>query len=222
MRNTRPLLLVTFILAAALIPSAITAFGKDKVFSLPRAYHAKTYPAHESHDDEKVSIAADPYDMPEKTAGTFMVDYKREGFLPIFLILSNDGDGAVSLADMKVTLVTRKRSKIGPAEPDDIFRRISKQTTRGDEPQRPFPLPKKKSTTISKEARDEVKDSQFMARAVEPHGNQSGFLFFDVGDIDSPLAGAKLVVTGLTDSKGHDLFYFEIPMEKYLSYQPVK
>ncbi|MCU1306482.1 MAG: hypothetical protein JWN45_1177, partial [Acidobacteriaceae bacterium] len=100
MRNTRRLLLVTFILAAALIPSAITAFGKDKAFSLPRAYNAKTYPAHETHDDEKVSIAADPYDMPEKTAGTFTVDYKREGFLPIFLILSNDGDGAVSLADM--------------------------------------------------------------------------------------------------------------------------
>jgi hypothetical protein len=217
MRNARRILLLAFILAAV-----ISAFGKDKAFSLPRAFNAKTYPAHETHDDEKVSVAADPYDMPEKTAGVFTVDYKREGFLPIFLILTNDGDSAVSLTDMKVTLVTRKRSKIGPADPDDIFRRISKQNMRGDEPQRPFPLPKKKPTTVSKEAREEVKDSQFMARAVEPHGNQSGFLFFDVDDIDSPLAGAKLVITGLTDSKGHELFYFEIPMEKYLSYQPVK
>src|SRR5206468_3912518 len=122
-----------FILITALLPASVTAFGKDKVFSLPRAFNAKTYPAHETHDDEKVSIAADPYDMPEKVAGVFTVDYKKEGFLPIFLIVTNDGDGAVSLADMKVTLVTRKRSKVGPAEPDDIYRRISKQTVRGDE-----------------------------------------------------------------------------------------
>jgi len=222
MRNTRRLLLVAFFLAAVLVPITNTAFGKDKVFSSPRAFHAKTYPAHETHDDEKVSIAADPYDMPEKTVGVFTVNYKNEGLLPIFLIFSNDGDGAVSLADLKVTLVTRKRTKISPANTDDIYRRISKQTVRGDEPQRPFPFPKRKSTTISKEAREEVKDSQFMARAVEPHGNQAGFLFFDVDEIESPLAGAKLVITGLADSKGHDLFYFEIPMEKYLSYQPVK
>jgi hypothetical protein len=123
---------------------------------------------------------------------------------------------------MRVTLVTRKRIKIIPAETDDIFRRISKQTVRGDEPKRPFPLPKKKSTTISKEARDEVKDAQFMARAVEPHGTQAGFLFFDVEDVESPLAGAKLVVTGLADSNGHELFFFEIPMEKYLGYKAIK
>jgi hypothetical protein len=222
MGNTRRLLLVAFVITAVLLPIANRAFGKDKIFSLPRAFNAKTYPAHETHDDEKVSIAVDPYDMPEKTVGVFTVDYKKEGLLPIFLIFSNDGDGAISLTDMRVTLVTRKRTKISPAETDDIYRRISKQTMRGDEPRRPFPLPKRKSTTISKEAREEVKDSQFMARAVEPHGNQSGFLFFDVDDIESPLAGAKLVITGLADSKGHDLFYFEIPMEKYLSYQPVK
>jgi hypothetical protein len=222
MGNTRRLLLVALVITAVLLPIANRAFGKDKIFSLPRAFNAKTYPAHETHDDEKFSIAADPYDMPEKTVGVFTVDYKKEGLLPIFLIFSNDGDGAVSLAGMRVTLVTRKRTKISPAETDDIYRRISKQTVRGDEPQRPFPLPKRKSTTISREAREEVKDSQFMARAVEPHGNQSGFLFFDVDDIESPLAGAKLVITGLADSKGHDLFYFEIPMEKYLSYQPVK
>src|SRR5437879_7898902 len=212
MGNTRRLLLVAFVITSVLLPIANRAFGKDKVFSFPRAFNAKTYPAHETHDDEKFSIAADPYDMPEKTVGIFTVDYKKEGLLPIFLIFSNDGDGAVSLANMKITLVTRKRTKISPAETDDIYRRISKQTSRGDEPQRPFPLPKRKSTTISKEAREEVMDAQFMARAVEPHGNQSGFLFFDVSDIDSPLAGAKMWITGLAASNGHELYYFQFTM----------
>jgi hypothetical protein len=222
MHNAPRQILACLTIAVFLLTSAILSFGKDKIFSLPRAFHAKTYPAHESHDDEKFSVAADPYDMPEKTTGVFTVDYKKDGLLPIHLIFSNDGDGAVSLSNMRVTLVTRKRTKISPAETDDIFRRISKQKVRGDEPQRPFPLPKKKTTTISREARDEVAGSQFMARAVEPHGVQAGFLFFDVSDIDSPLAGAKLVITGLSDSNGHEMFYFEVPMEKYLSYKAVK
>jgi hypothetical protein len=219
MLNTRRLLLPALLTIAVIAP---VLSAKDKIFSLPRAFHAKTYPAHETHEDEKLSVAADPYDMPEKTVGIFTVDYKNEGFLPIHLVFSNDGDQPISLANMRVTLVTRKRIKIIPAETDDIFRRISKQTVRGDEPKRPFPLPKKKSTTISKEARDEVKDAQFMARAVEPHGTQAGFLFFDVEDVESPLAGAKLVVTGLADSNGHELFFFEIPMEKYLGYKAIK
>jgi hypothetical protein len=222
MHNAPRQILACLTIAVFLLTSAISGFGKDKIFSLPRAFHAKTYPAHESHDDEKFSVAADPYDMPEKTTGVFTVDYKKDGLLPIHLIFSNDGDGAVSLSNMRVTLVTRRRTKISPAETDDIFRRISKQKVRGDEPQRPFPLPKKKTTTISQEARDEVAGSQFMARAVEPHGLQAGFLFFDVSDVESPLAGAKLVITGLSDSNGHEMFYFEVPMEKYLSYKPVK
>src|SRR3954447_25976722 len=206
MRNLRPLALAVFV--ALLSIAASSAFGKDKVFSFPRAYHPKTYPAFEAHDDEKVSIAADPYDMPEKVVGVFTVDYKKEGLLPIHLIIGNDGDKAVSLGNMNVMLITRKRIKIQPASVDDIYRRISKQTVRGDEAQRPFPLPKRKSKTISDEARDEVKNSQFMARAVEPHGIQSGFVYFDVDDIESPLAGAKLVITGLTNSNGQELFFF--------------
>src|SRR4051794_31053080 len=64
MRNMPPLALA--VLVTALSFTAIHAFGKDKVFSFPRAYHPKTYPAFETHEDEKRSIAADPYDMPEK------------------------------------------------------------------------------------------------------------------------------------------------------------
>ena len=60
----------------------------------------------------------------------------------------------------------------------------------------------------------------FRAKAVEPHGTQAGFLFFDVEGIRNPLAGAKLYITGLRDGNGQELLYFEIPMEKYLTYKP--
>ena len=61
-----------------------------------------------------------------------------------------------------------------------------------------------------------------MARAVEPHANQAGFMYFDVQGLDNPLAGAKLEITGIMDAKGNELFFFEIPMEKYLGYSPIK
>jgi hypothetical protein len=63
---------------------------------------------------------------------------------------------------------------------------------------------------------DEIESSQFAAKAVEPHGTQSGFLFFDVGGIASALPGANIDITGVADTKGNELMYFEISMDKYL------
>jgi len=48
---------------------------------------------------------------------------------------------------------------------------------------------------------------QFTAKAVEPHSTQSGFLFFEVSGISSPLAGARFYLTGLRDGKGGDLLF---------------
>jgi hypothetical protein len=216
----RKLLLPAFLILLVTLPSALPA--KDKVYSAPRAFHAKTYPAHETHDDEKVSIAADPYDMPDKSATVFIVDYRSVGLLPIYMIFSNDADEAVSLRQLHVTLITRKRVKISPSDPDDMYRRLDRATLRTDGPRIPLPLPRKKNKGISQDIRDEVQGAQFMAKAVEPHGTQAGFMFFDVQGIDNPLAGAKIEITGVMDGKGNELFFFEIPMEKYLGYQPVK
>ncbi len=217
MRN--PLLSAILILLVTL-PSALPA--KDKAYSAPRAYNAKTYPAHETDENAKVSIAADPYDMPDKSAQVFTVNYQSVGLLPIYMIFTNDGDQPISLGNMHVTLITKKRVKISPSRPDDMYRRLTRATLRTEGPSLPIPFPRKKNKGISQDTRDEVEGSQFMAKAVEPHGTQAGFMFFDVQGIDNPLAGAKLEITGLMDGKGNELFYFEIPMEKYLGYQPLK
>jgi hypothetical protein len=71
--------------------------------------------------------------------------------------------------------------------------------------------------TISQKEMGEIESSQFAAKAVEPHTTQSGFLFFDVEGISTPLAGAHIYVTGVNDPQGNELMYFEIAMEKYLS-----
>jgi hypothetical protein len=187
-----------------------------KDFVRPAAQPAQTYPAHDDHSDEKVAIAADPYDTPAK-AKIFSVNFHEHGFLPIFLIVTNDGTQPVSLANLQVTLTTANRDKLTPASPDDIYRRITNPRTNTNAPL-PFPIPQKKvKGTISQKEKDEIESSQFAAKAVEPHNTQSGFLFFDVEDISTPLAGAHIYVTGVNDAKGAELMYFELPLEKYLN-----
>ena len=70
---------------------------------------------------------------------------------------------------------------------------------------------------VSKEARQELEAAQFRALAVDPHASQSGFLFFDVEGLRDPLAGAHVYITGIHDSTGQDLMYFEIPLDNYLN-----
>jgi hypothetical protein len=196
---------VLFALAAV----SLSLFAKD--FVKPVAHSAKTYRAHDEHPSEKVSIGADPYDTAEK-AKAFSVNFQEHGFLPIFFVVTNDGDQPISIANMEVTFTTANRSKITPSSSEDIFRRISNPRTTTN--QLPLPIPQKKvKGGVSQKERDEIESSQFAARAVEPHTTQSGFFFFDVGDIPSPLAGAHVYITGVNDAKGTELMYFEIAME---------
>jgi hypothetical protein len=187
-----------------------------KDFVKPHPNPAASYPAHDQHPDERVTVAVDPYDMPDK-ASIFSVNYRNEGLLPIFLVITNDSDQPVSLAGMKPQLVTVDRAKIPPSTEDDVYRRLSHPSA---SPTSTYPLPfprKKVKGAVSAKTRDEITAANFDAKAVEPHSSQSGFLFFDVGAMPTPLAGAHFYLTGIQDGSGNELMYFEIPMEKYLS-----
>lgn len=190
----------------------VPALLASKNFVRPVAKTAINYPAHDFHRDEKVSIAADPYDTPEK-AKIFSINFAEHGYLPIFFVITNDGDQPVSIANMEITLLTANHSKLTPITTDDLYRRFSnpQSSTRPS----PLPLPHKVKGGVTKKELDEIESSQFAARAVEPHSTQSGFMFFDIGGINSPLQGANIDITGLTDATGNELMYFEIPMEKY-------
>lgn len=208
---------IALVLALALVAWA----GKE--FAMPRAFNAKTYPARDEHPLEKVTIAADPYDMPDK-ASIFTIKYAENEFLPVHVIITNDGDEPISLGNMKAEMIFRDRSRSSAAADGDILRRITVVKQRGGQiPQTyPIPFPKKSKGGIPKGALDELDRAQFKAKAVEPHTTQSGFMFFDISGLKNPLSGARLIVTDIKDNHGNDLMYFEIPMEKYLSYTPPK
>ena len=201
--------LVAALCAFCWVPVALA--GKN--FVKPEAKTAINYPAHDFHRDEKVAIAADPYDAVDK-AKIFSTNFAEHGFLPIFFIVTNDGDQPVSIANMNIVLITDHHSKLTPVTTDDLYRRLSnpQASTRPS----PIPLPHKAKSGISQKQMDEIESSQFAAKAVEPHSTQSGFLFFDVGGITSPLRGANIDITGVADAKGSELMYFEIPADKYL------
>lgn len=204
--RSRPAAIVAIVLSIALVGLAA------KQFVMPSAKPAKTYPAHDEHSTESVAVAADPYDSPEKAA-IFTAHYSEEGFLPIFVVITNDGDQPVSLAGMQAQFVTSNRTKLVPSSTDDIYRRLSHPSTNGGKSY-PLPFPTKKvKGAVSKETQDEITNSQFNARAVEPHSSQAGFMFFDVTGISEPASGARLFLTGVRDAKGNELLYFEIPLK---------
>jgi hypothetical protein len=210
----KPLPVHIAVFVALLVFLPLLCFAK-KEFAMPSPQAAKTYPAHDEHPLEKTTVALDPYDMPDKTK-IFSVNYSEIGFLPVYLVITNDGDAPVSLAGMKAQFVTVGRTKISPASEDDVFRRLSKPSASTTSYPLPIPIHKVKGG-VGKQAMEEIQNAMFRAKAVEPHSTQAGFLFFDVSDISTPLAGAHFYLTGVRDAKGNELMYFEVPLEKYLT-----
>jgi hypothetical protein len=208
--------LKTFLSRLLVVSCAVAAFAlclTAKDFVKPAAQPAKTYPAHDDHTDEKVAIGADPYDTADK-AKIFSINFHDHGLLPVFFVVTNDGDQPISVAKMQVTLTTANRDKLTPEALDDIYRRLTNPHA-NTAPPLPLPIPHKDvKGTVSNKQRDEIESARFAARAVEPHTTQSGFLFFDVEDIDAPLVGARIYVSGVNDAKGNEFMYFEIPMGK--------
>ncbi len=200
----------------AMFVTVVAAIGVSaKDFAKPQAKPAAAYPAHDYHQNELVTVAVDPYDMPDK-AEIFTIHYRDLGLLPVFLVITNDSDQPVSLLNLKAQLVTVDRAKLNAATRDDIYRRLAHPSASTTSYPLPFPRKKVKGGLTQKQL-DELDAAQFAAKAVEPHTTQSGFIFFDVAGISTPLAGAHFYLTGLQDGHGNELMYFEIPMEKYLS-----
>src|SRR5262249_24475039 len=199
--------LVMVVITLFVLSAVVCRAGKT--FVMPSAQAAKTYPAHDEHPNEAVTVAVKPYDMADKTT-IFSLHYSCIGFMPVFLVVTNDGDQPISLAGVRIQLVTANRNKIPPASGDDIRRRLAHPTASTTPSPLPFPRKKVKGG-ISEEASDEIENSQFGAKAVEPHSTQAGFLFFDVSGVSTPLAGAHFYLTGARDAKDNQLMYFEIP-----------
>jgi hypothetical protein len=195
---------------------ALPAAASDH--TAPPVKAATSYAAVEVHDDEKVAIAAEPFDTKEK-ASIFRVDYLGHGVMPVRLIVTNNGDRPISLRDARILFMTAAGDKIQAAEPEDVERLMTRKEREGTKIPLPGPLPKIKfkPKASDKDIEEDFNNFEYGALVVEPHTTRAGFLFYDVSELDHPLKGGKLHLHKLRDADGKELFYFEIPFDKYLS-----
>ncbi len=202
--------LVLMTLAVLVTGTSLWAF---KEFVAPRPESADTFPSKDAHPMEKVTIAVDVYNTAPKD-DIFGTKYVQEGILPVLLIITNSGDQPVLMTKMNAELVTASRSKLQWLSVDDVFRRVAHIKASSTTPPRigPIPLPTGAKNKKAQEQYQELSKAAFIAEAIEPHTTKSGFLFFDIGGIKSPVAGANIYLTGIRDSTGNELMYFEIPV----------
>jgi hypothetical protein len=184
-----------------------------KEFTMPKTKPAAAYPAHDYHSNEKVTVALDPYNTPEKTK-IFVVNYRELELLPVLMVITNDSDSPIALTDIKAQLVTGDGTKLSPATEDDVYRRVSHPNASGARVPLPFPTGGRVKGGVNTKEWSEITNAQFKAKAVEPRGSQAGFLFFDVSDVQNPLKGATFYLTRVHDANGNDLMYFEVPLDK--------
>jgi hypothetical protein len=183
----------------------------------PAVQPATAFAAVETHEDEKLSIAAEPYDTKEKAA-IFRVDYLAHDVMPVRLIVTNNSNRPISLRDARILFQTAAGDRILAAEPEDVERLMNRKEREGSKIPLPGGLPgiKLKPKGSNKEIEQDFDTFEYQALVVEPHTTRAGFLFYDVSGLTNPLKGAKLHIHKIRDAEGNELFYFEIPFDKYL------
>jgi hypothetical protein len=138
--------------------------------------------------------------------------------MPVRLIVTNLGDRPISLRDARILFETASGDRIQAAEPEDVERLMTRKEREGKKIPMPGPIPaiKTKPKGSIQEIEQDFDTFEYQALVVEPHTTRAGFLFYDVSDLDHPLRGARLFLRVLRDADGNELFFFEIPFDKYL------
>jgi len=184
---------------------------------VPDVQPATSFAAVEVHANENLAIAAEPFDTKEKES-IFRVDYLAHGVMPIRLVITNNSDKPISLRDARILFQTAAGDRIQAALPEDVERLMTRKERQGGSIPMPGPLPKikLKPKASNKDIEADFNQFEYAALAVEPHTTRAGFLFYDVSQLSHPLRGAKLHLHAIRNAEGQELFYFEIPFDKYL------
>ncbi|HEX5233823.1 MAG TPA: hypothetical protein VFW25_00690 [Silvibacterium sp.] len=206
----------SLIFAFALCAATANLVAADHTMPPPK--DASTYASFDAHAAEHVTIAAEPYDTVEE-GKIFRIRYIENGFMPIYIVVTNNGDKPISLDQARIDFISAEHDRIPAAQPEDIERRLAHITGAGKVVPLPAPLPpiRKKPKSSDKKVEQDFSDFEYSAITVPPHSTRAGFLFYDLQGLgETPLKGGKLTLRDLRDANGKELFYFEIPFDKYL------
>jgi hypothetical protein len=180
----------------------------------PPVKPATAYPNSTVHPGEQVAIGAVPYVTAEQQKG-FAIPYRKFGFVPIRLIITNMGDKPVSLEHTRVFFISANKDQMEAATPEDVERNIPLSYKEGRKiPVGPLHVPTHRKDADWKVQQD-FDQYEYNAVSVAPHSTKAGFLWYDMNGLGSdPLRGASLVVEQIEDADGRDLFYFRVPLDK--------
>ena len=206
--------LFRLIVSLTLLPAAYACASEH---TPPPVQPATDFAAVEVHADEKLAIAAEPYDTKEKMT-LFRVDYLSHGVMPIRLIVTNNSDRPISLRDARILFITPGGDRIQASEPEDVERLMTRKEREGSKVPMPGPIPAihLKPKASNKAIEQDFDTFEFQALIIEPHTTRAGFLFYDLSGLEQPLQGGLLNLHTIKDAGGKELFYFEIPFSKYL------
>ena len=188
---------------AALVASSSVLLWAAKEFVPPKAADANTYSSKDAHPNEKVTVAIDVYNAPPRD-DIFVTRYNQEGILPVFLVITNDGDQPITLKGMRAQLVTAGRAKLEALDVEDVFRRVAHiQGSSNPQTVGPITFPRGMKNKKAQQQLDEITRAHFAAELVEPHATRSGFLFFDVENVKQPVAARPSLPHRSARHEGH-------------------
>jgi hypothetical protein len=197
---------------------ACAANAADK--KAPPARPASQYAAFDAHPNEHVTIAAEPC-TDSRDCNFFRLPYADHSLIPVRVIITNDGDAALTLDDVRIQFISANNDKIPAATLDDINRRLfSTRDAIGTKiPLVPITI---HHAPIDKKVTQDDNDFGFQTTTVKPHTTLAGYLFYDVRELDDPpLKSAQLYVKMIrTANDKKDLFPFTIPFNKWLAANP--
>lgn len=202
---------LTLFLVLALCAAALPLWAKERKIPTPR--DASTYACHDEH--ASVVVAAEPYNT-EAQGKLFREHYVENGFMPIYIVITNNGDQPISLDQARIDFISAERDRIPAAVPEDVERRMTHLHGPGAPIPLPAPLPPlhRKPKTPDKKIEQDFNQFEYSAATVPPHSTRAGFFFYDVQGLGpTPLKGARLAVRDIRTASGKELFAFEIPLD---------
>jgi hypothetical protein len=208
-----------FVIGAVFVARPVLAGYKVKPFSTG---HAKSYLAFDSHD--KITIAAQPYDRPEKVLEVFDRDPSRQDFVTVLIVVSNDSDDEIEVDGIEVELANSKLHALHPTPTEDVVREIfyPKDRRRGSKgkigiggvglggnSQKDFM--NARADFLSKELGDKF---------IPPHGTAYGFVFYETPQREAALVGGKIYIPRVRIRRsadprqvGRELLFYEIDLK---------
>jgi hypothetical protein len=209
----------TSIRSTIVLASLLAAPCAHAARKAPPVLAVTAYPARDTHENEHVTIAAEPFETRAK-GDFFRLDYAGHSLLPIRLVIQNDGDSPLDLNQVRIQYIASDGTKVPAATPEEINRRLFRfnDIKQRRIPGTPIPY---RPAPVDKKILDDDKDFGFSQTTIPPHSSASGFLFYDIKDLDDPpMKGAELYVKMIhakKDGKDAELFAFSVPFDKYLA-----